>query len=517
MRIWVCSLDSRLRLPSNAVGCMMRISRLPLCLASALTALSVAGALAAQVPRHAGSTSFQRPDQIAVETLERRLPDLMAQADIAGVSMALIRDDQTYWLHEFGVRNTKTNSPVTSDTIFEAASLSKPVFAYGVLKLVDQGKLTLDMPLSKYLPKAYIEGDARLDQITARFVLSHRTGFRNWRGDGNPLAIYFRPGERFSYSGEGYVYLQKVVEQITGKPLSDYMAEAVFTPLGMASSSYLWRDDYDARTATGHDVDAQPQDKFKPKEPNAAASLHTTARDYAIFLEALLAGKGLKPGTLREMERPQIAVDPECTNCTDRIPKELSKSVFWGLGVGIQQTAQGESLWHWGDNGAFKCYMLAYPKQKTGLVFFADSENGLAIVSEVIRIAIGGDQPALQWIKYDAYNSPAIQFAKAVREKGATAAIAQFRPALVRGDVGEESINSTGYRLLSQKKTPDAILIFQLNVELYPKSSNAYDSLGEAFMANNEKDQAIKNYQKSLELNPKNLNAEAVLKKLQQP
>jgi CubicO group peptidase (beta-lactamase class C family) len=492
----------------------MRIPKLPLGLALSLF-------LGISVPSQTFSLSepapFNTPNQVTVETLERRLPDLMQQADIPGVAIALIRDGKTYWVHEFGVADRKSNSPISADTIFEAASLSKPVFAYGVLKLVDQGKLELDTPLSKYLPKPYIEGDARLDKITARLVLSHRTGFRNWRGDGNALEIYFTPGERFSYSGEGFVYMQKVVEQITGKPLNDYMTASVFAPLGMTSSSYTWRDDYNARTATGHDIDAQPRDKFKPKDANAAATLHTTVRDYAAFLDALLDGRGLRPVTLHHMEKPQVAVDPQCTNCTDRAPKELSKSVFWGLGVGIQQTAEGESLWHWGDNGAFKCYMLAYPKQKIGLVFFANSENGLAIASEVVRLAIGGDQPAFRWIKYDAYNSPTIQFARVVREKGAADAIDQFRSALVRGDISEESINSTGYRLLSQKKTADAILIFQLNVELYPKSSNVYDSLGEAQMTNNEKDKAIQNYQKSLELNPKNHNAEEMLEKLRQP
>ena len=209
------------------------------------------------------------------------------------------------------------------------------------------------------------------------------------------MRIYFAPGERFSYSGEGFVYLQKVVEQITGKPLNDYMSEAVFTPLGMTSSSYVWRDDYDSLTAAGHNPDGEPEDKGKPKDPNAASSLQTTAHDYATFLDALLTGKGLKPATFREMEKPQVAVDPECTNCTDRVPKDLSKSVFWGLGIGIQESAQGESLWHWGDNGAFKCYTVIYPKQKTGVVYFANSENGLSIAAEVVRLAVGGDQPAL--------------------------------------------------------------------------------------------------------------------------
>ena len=471
--------------------------------------------LLAQSSASTTQPALKKPGASTIASLEARIPELMKQADIPGVSIALIRDGKTYWLHDFGVRSTKANLPVTPDTIFEAASLSKPVFAYGVLKLVDQGKLDLDAPLSKYLPKPYIEGDPRLDQITARVVLSHRTGFRNWRGDDATLKIYFTPGERFSYSGEGFVYLQKVVEQITGKPLNDYMTEAVFTPLGMTSSSYVWRDDFDSLTANGHDPDGQAADKYKPKEPNTASSLQTTARDYAAFLDALLAGKGLKPATFREMETPQIAVNPDCTNCTERVPQQLSKSVFWGLGIGIQETAQGESLWHWGDNGSFKCYTLLYPKQKFGLVYFANSENGLSIARELVRIAVGGDQPALRWIKYDSFDSPAIQFAKAVREQGAATAISQFRPALIRGDISEDSVNSTGYRLLSQKKFADAILIFQLNVQLHPQSFNVYDSLGEAYMRNQEKELAIHNYQKSLQLNPKNQNAVDMLNKLQ--
>lgn len=462
------------------------------------------------------ATEATKPDQATIELLQRRVPELMNQAAVPGLALVLIRDGRTYWIHNFGVRNAKTGQPVTDETIFEAASLSKPVFAYGVLKLVDAGKLDLDKPLSAYLPKPYIENDPRLDKITARIVLSHKTGFPNWRGNGNALTIRFTPGERFSYSGEGFVYLQKAVEQVTGKVLNDYMQQAVFAPLGMASSSYVWRSDYDARTATGHDGGGEPGEKYRPKDANAAASLHATAGDYARFLEALVEDKGLKPETLKEMEKPQVAVDPECRNCTDRAPKELSKAVFWGLGVGIQQTSDGESLWHWGDNGAFKAYMLLYAKPKFGLVMFANGENGLSIVREIVRDAIGGDQPALPWIKYDTYDSVAMKFARAAREQNARAAIAEYRTALMRGDVSEESINSLGYQLVGQRKLDEALRIFQLNVQLHPDSWNAYDSLGEAYMNLGDKELAIQNYQKSLDLNPKNAGAEKALKKLKQ-
>jgi len=473
--------------------------------------------LSAQAPSSRTEPPLTKPDRATITTLQERLPELMKEATVPGVSLALIRGGRTYWVGNFGVRDAKSQQSVTDDTIFEAASLSKPVLAYGALKLVDQGKLDLDAPLTRYLPKPSIKGDARLEMITARYVLSHRTGFPNWRGDGNPLTIRFTPGERFSYSGEGFVYLQKVVEQLTGKSLNDYMTEAVFVPLGMTSSSYVWRADYDSRTAFGHDGAGQVREKAKPKDANAAASLHTIASDYARFVEAVLNKEGLKQSTLEAMERPQIAVNPECTNCTDRQPKELSKTLFWGLGVGIQQTRQGKSLWHWGDNGAFKCFFMAYPKQKIGVVLFTNGENGLSIASEVVRDALGGDQPAFDWIKYDRYDSPAMKFAKAVREKGPVSAIAEFRPALMRGDIPERSINALGYQLLNQKKLPQAIQIFQLNVELFPQSSNTYDSLAEAYMDNGDKELAIQNYQKSLDLDPKNTNAVDMLKKIRQP
>src|SRR5580704_17595024 len=492
---------------------MMQCGKLLEC---ALVAVVLATAWNLPAQNKAADTALKTPDKKTVAALEKEIPEALLDGTVPGMSIALIRDGKTFWAHGFGVKDVKTNQLVTEETTLEAASLSKPVFAYGVLKLVDAGKLDLDAPLTKYLPQRYVEGDERLDKITARIVLSHRTGFRNWRGDGNaPLKIYFMPGEKFSYSGEGFVYLQKVVEQITGKKLNEYMSEAVFVPLGMTSSSYVWRAEYDARTATGHDADGQPQDKWKPQEANAASSLQTTAGDYARFVEAVLDGKGLKPATLQELEKPHIAVDPACTNCTDRVPGQLSKELFWGLGWGIQETKDGESLWHWGDNGSFKAYVVAYPKQKIGLVMFLNGENGLAIRDKMVRMALGGEQPAFVWAKYDQYDSAAMRFASAVRDKGASAAIEEFHPALVDGSISEESINSLGYRVLyGMKKPTEALRIFQLNVELHPNSWNAYDSLGEIYAKSGQKDLAIENYQKSLDLNPKNDGAVKMLAEL---
>jgi CubicO group peptidase (beta-lactamase class C family) len=338
---------------------------------------------------HVGATIAQ---------LERDIPELMRKDGIPGLEIAVIRDGKTTWVHGFGVKEIDGGQAVTNETIFEAASLSKPVFAYGVLKLVEQGKLGLDVPLTTYLPKPYVE-DERLGKITARIVLSHRTGFPNWR-DGDSLPIYFTPGERFSYSGEGYVYLQRVVEKITGKLLNEYMTEAVFAPLGMTSSSYVWKPEFDALTATGHDGDGKPEKKWKPDEAGAASTLNTTAKDYALFVAAVLNGVGLKAATLREMETPQIALDPECRICIKKEPKELSKNLFWGLGWGIQRVDGSDiALWHWGDNGAFKAFVMADPKAKAGVVMFANSAKGLEIAKPMVDEAMGEESLAFEWLK----------------------------------------------------------------------------------------------------------------------
>ncbi len=447
--------------------------------------------------------------------LAKDIPALMEKAGVPGLSIAIIRGGKTAWTGSFGVRNAETKKPVTNDTTFNVGSLSKPVFAYGVLKLVDAGRLKLDEPLAPYVPKEFTEGDPRFNQITTRIVLSHRTGFPNWPGDGKPLTIHFTPGERFSYSGSGMVFLQKAVEKITGKPLNDYMQEAVFTPLGMKHSSYVWNPAFENDVAVGHNAGGAPMDLWKADQANAAASLETTAEDYAIFLDAVLEGKGLQPATLREMETSQIAVDSGCSNCVEGTPSgKLSTSVFWGLGFGIEKTAEGESLWHWGDNGVFKAFFVVRPATKSGVVYMTNSENGLSISRQILAETLGGDQPAFDWLKYDNYDSPGLSFTRAALENGAAAALERFSKELANGAISEGAVNQVGYSLMGNKKIGDAILVFKKNVELHPGSWNAYDSLGEAYMNSGDKELSVQNYRKSVELNPANENGSAALKKL---
>ena len=449
--------------------------------------------------------------------LDTVITRLMKEGDVPGLAIAVIKNGKVSLNQGFGVMNASTKEPVTNATVFEAASLSKPVFAYAVLKLVDAGKIDLDKPLIQYLGKAYIENDDRINLITARRVLTHTTGFPNWRPKDQPLKIIIPPGERFSYSGEGFVYLQKVVEHLSGQSLDEFMKQTVFEPLGMKSSSYVWQPAYETLKATGHIGANNPLERRKPTEANAAASLQTTSADYAKFVIAVMNGTGLKSATKKAMLTSQIQVDEACRTCTTTPPSgKLSSAVSWGFGVGLQQTKDGLSFWHWGDNGDVHCYVLGYPEQKSGLVVLTNSGNGHSIIPEIIRESLGGQQPAIAWIGYEAYNSPGKMFYKDIVARG-VAAIDEYRekkktPASFR--VNEAQMNRLGYALLTDKRIKEAIEVFKINTEDFPTSANTYDSLGEAYMIAGEKDLAIKNYEKSVELNPKNDGGIAALKKL---
>ncbi|HEV8486355.1 MAG TPA: serine hydrolase [Blastocatellia bacterium] len=509
----------------NVRSLLMMVLLVSLSISFTFSVVAVPAARARQVPPEAKQSSRPLQGNARLEEivarLERNVPQWMKEGDVPGLSIALVRDGEVAWNHAFGVKNAKTKEPVADSTVFEAASLSKPVFAYAVMKLVDSGKFDLDKPLNQYLPGDYDVGpDPRLGQITARRVLSHTTGFPNWRGRDTMLKIYFTPGERFSYSGEGFVYLSKVIEHVTGEQFNDFMKRTVFDPLGMTSSSYVWQPAYDTVKTSRHDALGQPSQQSKPTGANAAASLHTTTQDYGRFVGAILKGTGLKKETFQQMLTAQIKVDEGGSNTTSKPASKLSPNLSWGLGWGLQSTTDGLSFWHWGDNGDSKAYVVAFERQRLGVVVFANSANGLSFMPELVNDAIGGEQPALAWIKYESYKSPARLLLKHIIDEGVEASLREYRKwrtgRAAAAVVSEDQMNRIGYALLGQKRVKDAIEVFKLNVEDYPQSSNTYDSLGEAYMIDGAKDLAITNYQRSIELNPKNTGGIEALKKLRE-
>jgi CubicO group peptidase (beta-lactamase class C family) len=208
--------------------------------------------------------------------LEKLVPRLLAEFHVPGLSIALIRDARIAWRRGFGFRDAEARIEVDNSTIFEAGSMSKPVFAYAVMKLCERRVIDLDAPLTKYTTEKFLPGDSRLDQITARRVLSHTTGFANWRSTEKPLKINFAPGEKFSYSGEGYHYLQSVITRLVGhtdsthcgtfeegykvcaSDFGDYMIANLLSPFGMTSSGYVWTEAIGKKMARPHDKNGLP-------------------------------------------------------------------------------------------------------------------------------------------------------------------------------------------------------------------------------------------------------------------
>jgi CubicO group peptidase (beta-lactamase class C family) len=334
------------------------------------------------------------------------LEALMVRVGIPGLTIAVLEGGELVRDDVFGVESVETGEPVTSETLFEAASLSKPVFAYMVLRMVERGDLELDQPLHEILEYERFAGDPRALQLTPRLVLSHQTGLPNWGRD--PLEFLAEPGERFGYSGEGYLYLQKCLEKMTGKTLDELARREVFGPLGMTRSRFSWtEEERPTRLAIGHDQAGTPR-RRNPPEANAAGSLHTTAGDYARFLAALLAADGLEPETLRAAFEPAVRMtgDERGSPQAGKIAGKLG----WGLGWGVQKAAPGgeplRTLWHWGDNDTFLAFVALVPAAGSGVVYFTNSSNGLAVARQIVERFVGDMEPTFAWLGYAQSDDP---------------------------------------------------------------------------------------------------------------
>ncbi len=388
------------------------------------------------LPRRAWSAPRVDPDAdwIPSQELLRDLPRQMQALGVPGIAIAVVEDGRLAWSRGFGVANAERGTPVGDKTLWEAASLSKPVFAYAVLQLVDRGELALDAPLVSYARPGYLGSSPWLERITVRDVLRHSTGLPDWRKDpaNEKLEPAVAPGTRIDYSGEAFVWLQLAVEAITGESLDQTMTRLLFAPAGMRDSSYAWDAELAARSAYGHRAPDDGRSGMPPqmlreafdaalpvatewRRPlsawryadaeralprvqavaasgvanwpsdilaNAAASLRCTAQDYARFLalmeHAHPAPWELRPGTRAAMLSRQIDVPGRWTDK--------------GLGWNLENTARGPVFYHSGSNGGiFKAFALGDAARGRALVALTNAANGNLLYRRVVRAATGLD------------------------------------------------------------------------------------------------------------------------------
>ncbi|MCV2351744.1 serine hydrolase domain-containing protein [Paucibacter sp. Y2R2-4] len=320
-----------------------------------------------------------------IEQIKAISPALLNELKVPGMSLALLQQGQIAWSGEFGVCEAGAPETVQANTVFEAASMSKPLFAYLVMQTVQAGLLDLDRPVQQYLPQeAFKPPQAWQSLITARHLLTHRSGLPNWRSAADEtsqsLRIGSEPGQHFNYSGEGYFYLQRVLEQICAQPLQTLAESQLFKPLGMRHSSFVLTPELDALRARGHDDQGQVLPLQAYTSANAAYTFYTTAGDYAKFLAAMMS---LEPSTPHGLKSPALkAMLAHATPATDREPiarpgAAQGLGVYWGLGWAINTTVQGDIAYHTGTNSTgFRCYSQFSPSRRSGFVLMSNGLNG---------------------------------------------------------------------------------------------------------------------------------------------
>jgi CubicO group peptidase (beta-lactamase class C family) len=353
-------------------------------------------------------------DSISTAELEASVEQIMEKADVPGLSLAILNDSQIVYQKAFGYKNKSDGTRNDEQTLFSAASFSKPVFAYLVMLLAEEKVIDLDKPLYEYLDKplyeypAYtdLKDDDRYQQITARMVLSHSTGIPNWRfltQDGK-LSILFPPGSRHSYSGEGIALLQMIVEVVTGRDLEALAQEKIFQPLGMTRSSYIWQPEFEENYTFPHDEYGRPRGaKIQPTKADAAGSMVTTASDYARFLTGILNADEHRNATVNEMLQPQIAIDykrmfgPDAWKMTD---ENQDIQLAWGLGWGRFDTSYGRAFFHTGHSLGWQNYTVTYIDKGIGIVMLSNSDNFESVAEEIAKKAIGDIYSPYDWLGY---------------------------------------------------------------------------------------------------------------------
>ncbi|WP_235016401.1 serine hydrolase [Aquimarina sp. AU474] len=331
--------------------------------------------------------------KISTSILNTLIKKTMDSLQIPGISIAIVNDYKIAYHKTFGVKNIKTQDPVSSETIFEGASLSKPLFAYFVMKMVEEGEFDLDKPIFPYLEMA-IGAEATKQAIdpnslddyktlTPRTILSHGTGIPNWV-KGKPIKIAFKPGTDFSYSGEAYQHLGAALGTKLGigwgSALDTLFLKKAANPIGMDRSFYTWNDVLEKHVSRGHMDGKMNMEIHRDKKVGPGYSLQSDAQDYALFLIEIMNPKNIKESTRDEMLKEHNHFKPD-----SKLLKETGQT-GWGLGFAQKPTPYGLMHLHTGNNHDFQAYTMFIPDQKYGFVIFGNSNNLFPLLNRIEKL-----------------------------------------------------------------------------------------------------------------------------------
>jgi len=356
-----------------------------LAIISAITAAALASTLAACV-----SESMPAPQVL----LDRDVPILLTENRVPSVSIAQISGGKVALTAAYGLESA--DIPATIATLYNTASLTKPLTAEIVLRLASQGAFSLDEPMYRYWTDPDIAGVEWRKELTPRIALSHQTGFPNWRDRTLGLKFLSEPGTKYGYSGEDYEYVARFVEKRTGKNFENMAQAILFDPVGMKDTAYTDRPWLNGRIALPTDASDRPLKPVIAKHFSAADLVYSTPSDYAKFMLAVLSDRELTPEIAKERSRPQVSMmDIKCQGA-----KVIACPSYTGFGLGWQilQFSDATLMMHTGrDDGVFT---FAYLNRSThaGAVIFTNSDNGDKLVLPILE-RLGASPPFLRYLQ----------------------------------------------------------------------------------------------------------------------
>ncbi len=399
----------------------LRFKKTPMAMTITLfLTLFTLGTMAAQSQEHVvrldGST-------VAKDSITYKIEHLAKEADIQGMAIAIFNNNKAVYRHMAGYKDYPNKMVLTDSTNIYGASFSKAVFSVLVMKLVDEGLIDLDTPLESYLPKKLPEytpltrwhddysdllADSRYHKITARMCLAHTTGFPNWRFDepDRKLRVRNTPGAAYGYSGEGFVYLQVILEKLTGKGLEQLAQDIIFGPLEMHNSSYQWQAAFEKDFAYGHMADGRRYQKDTDNEPRSGSTLETTAGDYIRFMEAVLHQKVLSKASYQELFKPQIRIRSLTHFGSGRLvetDRYDDINLSCALGWIYFETPFGPALTKAGHGNGFQHYSILFPETGDGMMIMTNSDNGESGYKELLNYCIGDTFTPMEWANYIPY------------------------------------------------------------------------------------------------------------------
>lgn len=332
---------------------------------------------------------------------------LMQREDVQGLALGVIVDGAVAHVVAYGIRNA-AGDPLTTGTVMYGASLTKTAFAYLVMQLVDEGRLDLDASVVELLPQplpAYedygdLAGDDRWKALTMRILLTHATGFANfrWLEEDGKLRFHHDPGTRYGYSGEGFYIAQLVLEEGLGLDVGEEMQRRIYDRFDMRRTSMQWRPDLATDLADGFGSDGTPEPHDERSRVSAAGSMDTTIDDQARFWAGLVRGDGLTAASRSEMMRMQVPISSAHqfpTLATETNPANAAIGLGAGLGLVTFHADRGDVWFKGGHNDWTGNMVVCVDQERRCVVLLSNDVRAERLYPDLVRAVLG--ETGLPW------------------------------------------------------------------------------------------------------------------------